>query len=170
MRLFIGNATKQRREWYYRIPGEKLKQMHDKLDIEPGKQVALPYDLSGAQISAMVEAYCSLGFISAKDISRNHHHIGMIYSVDKPVTENALSYTIEANDGKLDEMAVEEMRKNASAPMLNLGQQPFGEPQLQAVDTFVESVPSRDDVNGEQTMTADAVAVSKNNPRSRRRG
>jgi hypothetical protein len=172
MKLFIGNSTKQNREIHYRLPGERPKQVHDVLRIPPGGQVQFPGDHARVVLDEIVNTQLKYGFKEASSLSRNHSYVGLIYSFDKKITENLLSYTIESNDSKLDEMAKAEMQRFASANLASIDAQPRGEPQLRQIDVCVEDTPSATDLNDDRPLTADGMEIRRDAapPRARRRG
>jgi hypothetical protein len=167
MKLFLGNCTKRVHHFYYRIPGEPSRQMHERIMIQPGTQVQVPGDHTRVVLDALIEPYLKHGWKEAGAISSNHAYVGMCYSFDKPIRANVLNYQFEHNDAVLDEHAHEEMVKFASANAAAIRAQPYGEPQLQSMDVVVSDTPSPKDPN--KTLTADGVSVTGEKPAPRKR-
>lgn len=119
-KLYLANTTKQRRDFYYFQPNKdgtppKPGTPHTRVTLVPGGPLLLPGDYSLAWIKALVEREQRYGWISATEFSRNRGFIGIIYSIDKPVSESLISATIEKNDDVMDEAAMQEQRRVALA-------------------------------------------------------
>ncbi len=115
MRLFLGNSTKQHFDFHYRLPEDDPKAVHRRLTIPVGTQICLPGEHSREVLESIIGPSLRYGWMESNAISRAKTFVGLLYSFDKPITENALSYVIEANDGKLDDMALEEYKRAAVA-------------------------------------------------------
>jgi hypothetical protein len=110
VQLFIGNCSKQFREIFFRLPEDDPRNPFRKMVLSPGEQKRLPGTAPKDFLDN--EKY---GWREASSVSRQREFVGILYSFDKPITENALTYVIDANDGKLDEAAVEERKRMAVA-------------------------------------------------------
>lgn len=173
MKLFIGNCTKQRREFYYRVPGEALKQVHDKLTILPGRQEQIPGEHTRVVLEGILEKQLKYGFAEASSLSRNKAYVGMCYSFDKPISESLLSYVFEANDDKLDQTASEEMRKFAIATGVQFDKPEVQELGLRQIDVSVtdtKNKPSDDKVLHADGYEMTGQRSAQPAPRRRRAG
>lgn len=115
--LFIANSTKQNYDFRFRLP-EDLK-IHQKL-IPYGSQVALDQkDLTPELIDYILNQHAGDThdyIVKADSVDRAKGHIGLIYSIDKPVSSDLIANTIAKNDDELNK-AAELFRKEAALAM-----------------------------------------------------
>lgn len=162
MKLYLGNSTKQRREFYYRVPGEAVTGPHHCLAIPPGRQDTIPGDHTRAVLDSIIEPYLKHGWKNVSELSRSHAFVGMCYSFDKPISENLLNYTIDANDGHLDDAAKDELVKFAMANSVLLENEDPNAPQIKQIDVCVDDI--RDPRDMAHTPRADGVSITKARP------
>jgi hypothetical protein len=110
MKLYVANASLQTHQFQYRIPDSpQLRQR----EIPSMGQAILPDDMNQAQIDYVVNQMAPYGFPSADDVrSRNtpKKFTRLVYSVDRPVSENIIAALFSGNQVAQKEVS-DEMRK-----------------------------------------------------------
>ena len=116
-KLWIGNTTKKTQRFMYRKVEDNRR---DPLwiDIKPGGQVCLPFDLSTPDIESIVQTYAPYGLIPASEVSRTKPFVGMCWSIDKMVSLEILQLGLRHNDVLLDAQG-REIRQLAAVALSN---------------------------------------------------
>lgn len=102
-KLYVANATKQRFEFVYRLPGSpgaKLQTIEIGGQIQVGgpTSIFLPED-----IDSVLEQYRQYGLVSVDEMDRGRTAFtGLCYSVDKPVSIDRLQRAMQRNSEALD--------------------------------------------------------------------
>ena len=165
MKLYIGNCSKQRRELYYRIPGDNPHYPHKRLDILPGQQGVIPYEFNKIEAEEFLRPHLMYGWVDAKTLSQGHSFVGVCYSFDKPISENLLSYTIESNDGHLDDAAKEELKRFAASNEALLDSDPNA--PIKQIDVCVEDTQSAPDAPDAPLRADGMTVIAKRRARAR---
>jgi hypothetical protein len=175
-KLFVGNATKQKYEFAYRVPEQTG------LRVQPvpiGQQVQVTGDLSTVEIDAILEQHRVYGIVNVADINRSKAFAGICYSIDKPISVSKLMEAIDHNTQALVERG-REMRKElaiANNEMLEGALSEAGRPER--LRNFEMSVVEENhDERDETDPIAEGVRVQRQEgdhaperaPRSRKRG
>lgn len=116
MDLWIGNATRQRYTFMYKVP-EVAQYRH--VTIEPGRQERIAR-LTAEEVAYIVDQHAMYGLISQDDIDRSQAFHGTCYSVDKPVSAPRLSYLMDHNLDELVERGREIRKVTAVAQSMNM--------------------------------------------------
>lgn len=110
MRLFIANATHQVQSFLYRIPEQAtMRNQH----IPVGSQIALPEDLSLADIDYVLEQHTRYGLIPVDSIQNSKAFKGICYSVDKPVPAGKIEALMHHNRDELTKLG-QKLRQEAA--------------------------------------------------------
>lgn len=110
--LYVGNATKLRFDFCYRVPETTTLRTQR---IEPGMQERITGDLSTEQIDAIIAQHAKYGLINESDIDRARAFHGTCYSIGKPLTVARLTYLMSKNMDQLVTRGDEIRRANAIA-------------------------------------------------------
>jgi hypothetical protein len=111
MKLYIGNATSQNFDFYYRLP-EKKSALHQFIPM--GEQILISGDLSQPEIDAIVHQGGVYGMLSVDEVDRRAIKFhGLCYAVGKEITSSKIEKLFYANTGVLIDLG-KEMRKNAA--------------------------------------------------------
>lgn len=123
MKLFLGNASKQRHAFTFNPPdaddGQNkrarppITQFIQPLHIEP-----LSGDWTKAQLEAIIDQHRAYGFIDISEIDRTKAFTGMCYAVDKSFSRERLVELMTANLVALDKRG-REMRELAAVAANN---------------------------------------------------
>lgn len=100
--LFVGNTTKQHHDFHFRLP-ESSKLIN--LPIPAGTQIRVLTDASEEDCMAVVDQHKRYGLIAEKDAKRAKNFVGMLFSLDKPITLQSLKLVFEYNQEVLKEKA-----------------------------------------------------------------
>lgn len=101
MRLYVGNATKQRVEFMYWIPDRK-QSSPSRQTIEVGSQIVVAgSDLNSMQIDGIVAQHVDYGLIEVSQIDKTKVFTGICYSIDKPIPSHRLERLIVLNNDAL---------------------------------------------------------------------
>lgn len=135
MELWIANCTKQVKEVPYRLPGNR-KMFEVKL--EPGQQVALPHDLNTEEIEAFVKQHAHYGVRDEKTVKNVKEHIGLLYSIGKPVKMDRIVHAIESNDAVLTEQGSKMLEQTLLASDRVVQQQTEGQGKVNSLEIMEE--------------------------------
>lgn len=116
MDLWIGNATRQRYEFRYKLPD--IANFRVKT-IEVGGQAKIE-GLTREEIDYVVDKHSKYGMIPQDSIDRSRSFNGTCYAVDKPIEAVRLSYLMDHNMGELVAQGKEIRQANAVAQSMNL--------------------------------------------------
>ena len=100
MKLYIGNATKQRFEFCYWVPDKQQSSPH-RQTVEIGGQILVAGDYNPAQIDGIVAQHRDYGLIEVSEIDSTKAFTGICYSVDKPIPAAKLARLIVINNDAL---------------------------------------------------------------------
>jgi len=123
--LFIANATKQHRVFYYRSPEAKRPQ---RLDIPSGRQVAIGATWPHHVIGLVTAQLDSFGAVRVADVrsSRLEKFHGLIYSHDTEIPAEVIEVGHEAVVDHQHRRAASEAAKGAASVDLNMRDQKTG--------------------------------------------
>lgn len=116
MDLWIGNATRQKQTFTYKVP--EVGQFRF-VDIEPGRQIKIP-NLAAEEVNYIVQTNSMYGLISQDTIDRSQAFHGTCYSIDKPISATRLTYLMDHNIGELVELGREIRKVTAVAQSMNV--------------------------------------------------
>ncbi len=94
MDLYIGNATKQKQIFCYRVPEYAG---YFQLPISIGQQEKVPLHLTQPQVASIIDQAKIYGAVDASEIDQNKQYIGLCYSISKPILASKLHKAIEDN-------------------------------------------------------------------------
>lgn len=109
--LFIGNPTRQRRLVHYHL---EERSGLIQIDIPPNHQTLIEFASPGGA-NAFIEAETRYGIRQESDIDQNKAYAPLVYSFDKPITGQRMTYAAEMNYNKL----VEQGKSNRAALALS---------------------------------------------------
>jgi hypothetical protein len=121
MKLFIANMTQQVQDFCYRVP-ESTGLRTQRIDV--GQQIQISGDLSTPQIEEIVNQHARYGMVHIDEIDRHKPYIGLVFSTDRPVTVNRMSYGIQHNRMVLVERGKEIRQETAVALHQKIEQNP----------------------------------------------
>ena len=173
MKLYIGNATKQRFEFQYWVPDKAQSAPHRQM-VEIGAQILIAGDLNVAQIEGIVAQHRDYGLIEVSEIDNTRAFTGICYSVDKPIPAAKLARLIVINNPALVERGRETRKRGAIAEHSRLEQaaQEAGLPVPDAYEMIIEEekTTTRDQSDG---MLSETLTVTRDEegeaPKPRRR-
>lgn len=116
MDLWVGNATRQRYEFRYKLPGVENFRV---AAIEPGRQVKIS-DLTREEIDYIISKHQKYGIIPQEEIDRGKAFHGTCYSIDKMITHTRLIYLMDHNLSELVSRGREIRHANAIAQSMNV--------------------------------------------------
>lgn len=173
--LYVANLTKQRRDFFYRVPEElqPRRQM-----IEPGQQILIyRRDAAPEIVSNIIKQHEKYGLIDIKEIDRRKPFVGLCYS-DRPIPMQKFMYADEHNMALAEQRSGEERRLTGAAlakAIDNVTRR--GDPRLDAldIDLLEQNGPTEPGINervsyrreGQASRTDEAEASVA---RRRRRG
>lgn len=123
-KLFIANATHQRREVFYRLDVDKSGSLDPndqrraprKITVEPGRQVFIN-DLHSAQATSIIEQLARIGATSAGDGNRfpRGRSVPYVLNVDSYVPKRLLEQAHAHNKGVLTQSGADRRKRAAVA-------------------------------------------------------
>lgn len=155
MKLYIGNLTRQRVEFAYRVIGEAGGIRMQAIQI--GRQIQVAGDLNQPQIDAIVEHHSKYGMIPVADIKRNKHFAGLCYSIDRPISADNIMLGLDLNIGVLVERG-KAMRQEAAVAAHNNIEQHMDETQIGNLQDFKVTVEQEERKGGAGEFDAPPVA------------
>jgi hypothetical protein len=115
-KLYIGNATRQQRDFQYRV--SKDAPLRTQM-IPPGAQVRISGDLTKAQVDYIVSKEAKYGIVSATSIDQTKGFYGTCYSIDKPISAVKLMMLMDVNQDALVARG-REIREQSAVAQSNL--------------------------------------------------
>jgi hypothetical protein len=155
MMLYLANCTKQNRIFAFRVPG--ISQLFD-VEIPAGTQRQVWKDEEKEIVDALVQQMVPYGFCDVSTASRERHFVGVCFSRDKPVPAELMDYTIDRNDGVLDEVAAVE-RKRTIAALATNREAIQGGMRPNTVEMTIEETPDRS--NPDRLLKSETVAIGE---------
>lgn len=162
--LYIANATKQHRVFFFRSPEVRRPQ---RLDIPSGRQVALGSRWTASEVEHVVRQLDGLGAKRVQDVRNTHldHFHGLIYSFDKVVKEDDIQAGHEAVVDHQHRRAAAEVAKGAAAVDLKLRDGRTGKRRAKATGVSIKQdlpngvKPSPDDINTDISIEEDGTPL-----------
>jgi|SRR5580765_1190204 len=165
MRLYIGNCTQQIVELPYRVI-ESAGVRFQKIGI--GQQTPISGDLNQPQVDYIIEQLSKYGLMEFSEVKSTRGHVGLVYSVDKPIPSITLEYGMRQNKNVLINKG-KETRKLAAVAINNAIETNLAENELANLDKLEVSIVEEDNPRGntvdEDTGSrtiAEAVRVTRN--------
>lgn len=112
-KMYVANATRQRVEFFYRLPGQEKRRQQT---IQPLSQVLLADDLTASEIDHVRKDHEKYGFINVDEVTQSRHprgYYGLCYSIDKPVSSARIEALMRGNYVILDQRG-KELRQTAA--------------------------------------------------------
>jgi hypothetical protein len=106
MKLYIANATKQRHEFWYMIPGTSGPRMQP---IPPGAQISVSGNLLPEEVDAVVNHHERYGLIRSDGVDKARAFAGLCYAIDKPVPAKTIEKLFVRNQEVLERRAEEKL-------------------------------------------------------------
>ena len=166
MKLYVANFTQQSHMFTYRVPDEGGPIKGGKLrgtEIRAGGQVALPGDFSHAQIDAIIDQYAKYGLASVPDVLKMSAFSGLAYSIDKPVTVDAIRRGLIKNSEALREQGIR-LRQEAGVAAFENAEQRADAANIglrQVEMSVIEEQPERHEGMREGPPIAEGVRVNR---------
>ena len=98
--LFIANTSNKHHEFQFRIPGNE--QMR-RVIISAGTQQEVLKHAQREEVDAVINQHLAYGLVEASQVHKIDKFSGALYSIDKPVTVNAMNIAIDKNNDILVE-------------------------------------------------------------------
>lgn len=137
--LFIGNATRHVFQFEFRAPvatpgasGLPLRSHR----IEPGTFMQIPGDWSPEEADSIIKQHVQYGIVRDSEIDRTRDFRGIVYSLDKPITQARLLYLMDHNMGQLVIQGQEIRRANAVAQSELVQQSLIQNGRTERVETY----------------------------------
>lgn len=121
--LYIANTTKQHHDFVFRRPEQTATTT---LPIRAGQQVQVLRDVGTEVVDHVLNQHRKYGIKAADDAAKSKMrggYVGLIYSVDKPVTEKQMRGTFATNDKVLKEIGKENLKAQVGATAKNIQDQ-----------------------------------------------
>lgn len=112
MDLYIANTSKQRHIVTYRTLEKGNERQYP---IEPGGQRIVLKNGTSEEVEAIVEHYATYGMVEARTLDQQRDFVGLVYSVDKPVTAENIEKGIRDNGETLTRQSHEQRQASAAA-------------------------------------------------------
>jgi hypothetical protein len=156
--LYIGNATRQFLDFYYRMPESSQSRIQK---IRPGGQIKISGNLNTADVDAIVEQHKKYGLVRVSEIDRTKDFSGICYDVDRPIRVDNLRRAMDKKIAVLVDKG-KEIRKLAAIAnnnALEASLEESGRPEgLRELDTsIVEENPGE---NTEGTVSEGVKVVA----------
>jgi hypothetical protein len=152
--LYIANTSKQHHDFAYRLPEEQNIRYEP---IRAGSQVRLPGDLPHDLIQRIVKQHECYGMKSVSELQRNRHFVGLCYSVDKPISLDAIHETFETNDVAMNERAEDRREETAAA----IGSEIQSTMQAHGANVSRSEVETIEDTKGTPTVASGYEILSE---------
>lgn len=137
-KLFIANCTKQHHDFVYRVP--ETMQLKSQL-IKAGEQAWIAHsEFPSDWIQKIVSDHKRYGLVHASEVKNAKTFIGLCYTVDKPMTLDAILSGFAVNDEVLQDLAEERRERVAGEAVATIQNvmRPLGVNVPQAEVEFVE--------------------------------
>jgi hypothetical protein len=93
--LFIANTSNKHNEFTFRLPGnDQLR----RVIISAGTQQQVLNNAQKEEVDAVISQHAPYGLVEASQVHKIDKFSGVLYSIDKPVTVNAMNLAIEKNN------------------------------------------------------------------------
>lgn len=137
-KLYIGNPSKRIVQFNYPMIGRG----NFGIEIAPGQQKRIPFDLQKEELDAIVRVARVFGALSADETGgKLKNRAGLVYRVDKPISEKDLTDSFEANEQVAATVAAEELQNSAAAALFGAEDLTSGKAQVEVAITEGDSVP-----------------------------
>lgn len=158
--LFVANTSNKHNEFVFRLP-ERTQSITRY--IPAGKQMQVLEDATKEEVDAVIKQHEVYGLVHQSQIKNACKFAGTVYSIDKPVTVDAMEMAMEKNNDilleegqKLREIAA--VASNAQlSEAISHSHQPVGEQR--AVEIDIQQIP--DERSDKEPMLKSSVKVSK---------
>lgn len=116
-KLYVANCTRQRQSFIYRLPEHPSTREQT---IEIGHQILVSGDLNTKQVEAIIDQYRPYGMIAASE-KPPQGFVGLVYSVDKPITSTPIHDLIVHNTEVMTDIG-RRARQDAAVAFENMAQ------------------------------------------------
>lgn len=157
MDLYIANTSKQRHVFTYRALETGKERQYP---IDPGAQRVVVKNGSSEQVDAVIQRYEPYGLVDATTLDQTPHFVGLVYSVDKPITARNIEKGLRDNDDVLTRESHERRQVSAAALDQQLHEQGIGYAgniELSA-EQQVNALDPNDEAKIKETIKADRTA------------
>jgi hypothetical protein len=158
--LFIANTSNKHNEFNFRLPERSQLIMRT---IPAGKQMEVLSNASKEDVDAVIKQHEPYGLVHFSQIKNACKLTGSLYSIDKPVTVDAMELAMEKNSDMLLEQGYELQKIAAVASNAQLSEaishsiQPLGEQR--SVEFDVQQIP--EERTDKQKMLKTKIKVAK---------
>ncbi|HUZ33887.1 MAG TPA: hypothetical protein VMV19_17535 [Xanthobacteraceae bacterium] len=152
MDLYIGNATKQRLQFEFRLPDKSRVSR----DIQTGTQTGFR-DLKDAEIDAIIAQHRRYGMVSVEQVKDAKGKVDYIYSIGRPIKTEVLVMLSARNDGVLIVRGRETRKRLAIAINENLNHNLASNNRVERVAGFDLTVVEKEPIGGYRTDIAQPV-------------
>ncbi len=144
MQVFVGNPTLQSRQVEYRVPisYEPLRYNRNKrtVNINPGGQAKLPDELSGKELTDVLEQLKAIGAVPASEAGTIILPKALIFDVrQNPIDVDHIEEGLERDEEARQEIAGEKMQESG-LQAFKTAQDLAKNTRLQPIETIVEIV------------------------------
>lgn len=159
--MYIANCTRHHFVFHVRVPERRDA---FRIDIQSGHQKKFPADLNAAAKENVVKQLERFGAVPAHDINSTIKRFGgIIYSLNKPITEEQIVY---ANENQLDSAqtrSVEQATRSALAAELANRDNTKGKQQKRIAKTIGIEVLKKDSERGQEEKMMDLEITEQAN-------
>lgn len=92
--LFIANTSNKHNEFLFRLPG--VEQVR-RIIINAGTQQEVLRNAQSEEIEYVINQHRVYGLVESSQVQKVDKFTGILYSIDKPVTVNAIQIALEKN-------------------------------------------------------------------------
>jgi hypothetical protein len=139
-KLYLANCTKQIKQVNYRLP-ESRRVYETRLD--PGACQALPTDMNPEQIEHFLRQHMPYGLRDEKTVKNVKEHVGLLYSIGKPVDMKRVAQVRERNDEVLTEQVDETLKQSLLAADHHVQTHTDGQGKVDTLE-IIEQVPANE--------------------------
>jgi hypothetical protein len=167
VRLYIGNATKQNCDFWYRLPETSAARMQP---IPVGAQIQIAGELAGPAVDAIIGQHLRYGIVRIDELDRlPNQTVTLCYSIDEPIPPHKMVRLLTHNENIQVERGKEARREAGIAASERANafiqeQRPGDEIRNLQLSVVEEKRDPRD----ESPTIAEGVHVVKNSEDARR--
>lgn len=154
--LFIANTSNKHHEFLFRLPGnDQLR----RIIINAGTQQQVLKNANREDIDEVISQHLPYGLVEASQVSKIDKFSGSLYSIDKPVTVNAMQVAIDKNNDILLEEGHELRKVAAVATNASIEDALSNSRAFRSIEMEVEEIP--EDKSEKRKMLKEKIKVAK---------
>ena len=160
MKVYIANCTDQVHDFAYRLPEMPIGRPAIRQQIHPRSQVKLSGDLNTPDIEAVVRQHARYGLAAVDEVATTDHLINLVYSIDRPISEETIRYVIGRNEVVLRSLG-HRLRQEAAIAVNNQLDEAAPAAKLKAVELTVQEEETR---SNPEPSFAETIKVDRTAP------